>query len=140
MRIVNVVVLLISLGAVVHTARLFAKDRAAIRTTVMWIVIWSAIGVFGMFPDLIDVLMVQASMQNRLFFVLMVAVLILYAMQLRQSSENADHARRINRVAQNLALLRYDVEHGALRRDDPVGPREADPDDERRDAPDDRVG
>jgi len=111
-RVVNVVVCIIALLAVIYTVRLFAKNRSTVRSTMLWVMIWLAIGVFGLFPHLLDSIMVHAAMRDRLFFVVLVAVLILYAFSLRQSIEVAAHKRRLHRVAQALAVLRYEMEYG----------------------------
>ena len=110
MRPINVIIPILVAYAIVLTLRLFARQRSSIRSTVLWILIWLSIGIFGAFPSLIDFVMMGAMMQNRMFFVFMVAILILFAMFFRQSSQNAEYKRQLNRLAQDVAVLRFENE------------------------------
>ena len=118
MRVINILIFLFALLAAFQTLRLFARNRSAIRSTVLWTLIWIVIGVLGLFPVLIDMFMVGIQMRNRMFFLFMMAILILFAMLFQQSTRMEDLKRQISRVAQELALLRFDRENGQSTRVD----------------------
>ncbi|MBT4482101.1 MAG: DUF2304 domain-containing protein [Candidatus Latescibacteria bacterium] len=118
MRIVNLVILFFSTIAVIGTLRLFARERSSIRSTVMWVFIWILIGLFGMFPDLLEPLRVGAMMQNRMYFLFIVAILTLYAMFFRQSTQNTLLQRQVSRLAQELAIVNYRSEYGDSKKHD----------------------
>lgn len=111
MRVINILIFLCATLAAVQTLLLFARNRSSIRSTVLWTLIWIAIAVLGLFPVLIDMFMVGIQMRNRMFFLFIVAILILFAMLFQQSTRVEDLKRQISRVAQEIALLRFDQEN-----------------------------
>lgn len=112
MRVMNVLIFLLSIYACYKTLWLFSKERTSIRSTLLWVVLWFTIGIFGLFPDLIDYLMLGSMMRNRMFFLFLVAILILYAMFFGQMTESFESRRKINRLAQELAFIKYKLEYG----------------------------
>ena len=111
MRVIHILIFLCATLAAVQTLLLFARNRSSIRSTVLWTLIWIAIAVLGLFPVLIDMFMVGIQMRNRMFFLFIVAILILFAMLFQQSTRVEDLKRQISRVAQEIALLRFDQEN-----------------------------
>ncbi len=109
MRIANILVFVVALIALIQTLRLFARSRSSIRATAFWALVWVSIGVFGLFPRAIDMVMHSTMMQNRMFFVSLVAILILYAAFFRQDTLSADTRRRVSRLAQEVSLLRLEL-------------------------------
>lgn len=110
MRIINWLILLFAFGAILLTFCRFAQSRVGFRSTLLWLLLWTAVGFFGLFPHLLDYLMHPLMMQNRTFFLLMGAILILFAMLFRLDSERAALSRKVNRLAQELAIFRYQQE------------------------------
>lgn len=110
MRIVNLLVLLFALFAMAQTLRLFARNRSSMRATALWTVIWGAVGFFGLFPQLLDVIMGWTMMKDRMVFLFIVSILVLYAMMFGQSSQNAALKRQVLRLAQEVAILRLGTE------------------------------
>ncbi len=118
MRIITVAILALALVAASYTVRLFIRDRSSIRATFFWILIWLSIGVFAAFPDLLDFLMRGVMMQNRMFFLFIVAILILYAMFFRQSNQHTMMKRQVSRLAQEIALLRATLDQELSRHEE----------------------
>ena len=114
MRVINVVIFGMAFLAAFQTLRLFARDRSSIGVTVLWTLIWTAVGVFGLFPALIDLLMLPSMMRNRMFFVFVISIMVLYALTFHQTVNNFALQLQIKRMGQELALLRYEVECGYL--------------------------
>ena len=112
MRAANIIIFIIAFGGAFWTLRLFLRERTGIRSTFFWVMIWIAIGIFGLFPNLIDFLMGATMMRDRMIFVFVVSILAVYAMLFRQNTENFELKRKLNRIAQELACLRYEVEYG----------------------------
>jgi hypothetical protein len=111
MRVINVGIFLLAIIAIIITLRLFKSEKSSIRRTVFWIGVWSSIGMLGLFPQIIDTLMYSTMMRNRMYFLFVVAFLILYGMEFRRSAEMELQQRHIKRLAQEIALLRHQVEY-----------------------------
>lgn len=117
MRVINLLIFILSAFAVFQTARLFIQERTSFRTALFWSLVWLAIGIFGLFPALLDYIMVPTMMKQRLFFVVVIAILILYALSFRQGSENAEVKRKLGRLAQEISLLRYELQDSVKSKD-----------------------
>ena len=83
------------------------KDSIGIRSALVWTIMWLAILVFSIFPSLLDNLMYVAQMQNRIFFLLIVAVFILYAIVFNLSTRLDEMRRDLSKTVQRLGLLDY---------------------------------
>jgi len=110
MRIINIIIAICSVLAIIQTLRLFVREQTPIRSTIVWLFLLISIGVFGLFPGLLDVLMRGVMMENRMFFLCVVAILILYALFFTLSTENAKQKHKTNRLAQEIAILRHELE------------------------------
>lgn len=112
MKTANIILFLIGMGATIQTLRLFATNRSSIRSTVVWLGIWMSIAIFGLFPQLLDYLRELTMMGNRMFFLFVVAITVLYAMSFAQTNRYEAMERRLARLTQELALLRYELTDG----------------------------
>ncbi|MFP4041083.1 MAG: DUF2304 domain-containing protein, partial [Desulfosudaceae bacterium] len=77
----------------------------------IWIAIWGSICVFGIFPDVLNVAMGLVQMQNRMFFILIIAVFILFALVFNQATQLDNMDRNIRRLVREVALLNYKLEN-----------------------------
>ena len=111
MRVINLLICMFAISAFVQTIRSFSHRRRAIRSTILWLSIWLCIGVFGLFPHLVDLLMYSTMMTNRMYFLFVISILILYAFNFRQGSQNNDLARRLDRLTQEIAILQYQLKN-----------------------------
>ncbi len=110
MRIINLIVFGFALLAALQSLRLFVMDRTSIRTTVLWTTLWIGIAVFGLYPALLDHIMAAIQMESRTFFIAVVGLAILYRLQFRSTQERDLLERRVGRLTQEVALLRYQLE------------------------------
>ncbi|MDY6954526.1 MAG: DUF2304 domain-containing protein [Thermodesulfobacteriota bacterium] len=83
------------------------KDHVGIRSAAIWILLWFGIGFFCLFPGLLDAAMRFAQMQNRMFFILVSAVFVLFALVFNLASRMDRMQRDISRLIQEIALLNY---------------------------------
>ncbi|MDY6986978.1 MAG: DUF2304 domain-containing protein [Thermodesulfobacteriota bacterium] len=86
------------------------KDRVGIRSAATWTVLWFGIGFFCLFPGLLDAAMRFAQMKNRMFFILVSAVFVLFALVFNLASRMDRMQRDISRLIQEIALLNYKVD------------------------------
>ncbi len=81
-------------------------DRIGIRSGMIWICLWLCIGLFALFPDLLDKLMVIAQMESRMFFLLVVAVFILFAVVFNLVSRIDTLQRNLSKIVQEMAIMK----------------------------------
>ena len=80
-------------------------ERIGIRSGMVWVGLWLCIGFFALFPDLLDKLMVIAQMENRMFFLLVVAVFILFALLFNVVSRIDRMQRNISKIVREIAII-----------------------------------
>jgi hypothetical protein len=123
---------IICIFAIVSLVRLLqhaARDGIALRSALIWITTWTSLAVFSIFPDLLDELVAAAGMENRLLFVLIIAVMALTAIVFHLSSRMDRMNRDIGLVIRELAIANYRVDklkpdptRETERSSDPLGP------------------
>ena len=110
---ITTITILFALIAIIETWRTFyrlKKDLIGLRSALVWVLMWLAIFVFSLFPQLLDQLMRVAQMQNRMFFLLVIAVFILYALVFNLTSRLDNMRRDLSKAIQALSLLGYKKE------------------------------
>jgi hypothetical protein len=107
---ITLIFLILSFAAISHTIYRLKNDRVGIRSAIVWLLLWSSIGFFGLFPNLLDPLMQLAMMKNRMFFIMVVAIVIVYTVIFNLSSQMDKVQRTSARLIQEVSLLRHQLE------------------------------
>jgi len=94
-----------------HTINNLKHDRIGIRSGIVWIIMWFGIGFFGLFPELLDKVMMLAQMENRMFFILIIAVFILFTVVFNLTSRMDKMERNIARVIQEIAVTNHKIDN-----------------------------
>jgi len=105
--------IIICIFAIVGLVRLLqrvAQDGMALRSASIWIITWSSLAVFSIFPDLLNELVAAAGMEDRLFFVLIIGVMGLTAIVFNLASRMDRMNRDIGLVIRELAIANYRVD------------------------------
>src|SRR6516162_7726567 len=93
----TVLICLFAVISLVSLLRRVRRDGLGFRSALIWAVLWLSIAVFSVFPDLLNELMEAAEMENRLFFLLVIAVLVLSALVFNLTS-------RVDRLSRDVGL------------------------------------
>lgn len=112
MKITPVTLLFVfsSIIALYYTVGRLKKDTIGIRSAVIWFLLWLFIGFFSLFPKLLNAAMRIAQMENRMFFILITAVFILFALAFNLSSRIDHLQRNISRLIQEISILNAKLE------------------------------
>ncbi len=86
------------------------KDAIGLRSALVWILIMAGIGVFSLFPGLLDWAIRFSRMKERMIFVLLTAVFILLAFIFNLSTRHDRMQRDLSKIIQELALINYRLE------------------------------
>lgn len=111
-RFIYVLVALVAVAALFLSVWLFRRNRLSTRVFMMWLVVWLAMGVFAAFPSLLDYLMRLVSMRDRLVFLFMSSIIVLFALVFYLSAVIANTSRRLDKLTQQIALLIYRLKEG----------------------------
>ena len=107
---ITILFAVVSTVSVWYTILRIRRDTIGIRSALIWILMWLGIGFFSMFPHLLNPLMRLTQMQNRMFFILIAAVFMLFALVFNLSSKLEKMQRTSSRLIQEMALLRYTID------------------------------
>lgn len=116
----TVLFLLLSCLAVWRIARNIKRESMGIRSALIWIVLWMSIGVFAVFPDLLNSAMRLAQMESRIFFILVLAVFILFALVFNLVSRMDTMQRNLSKVVQEIALINSEIEENSKKDEDEI--------------------
>ena len=100
----------ISITAILYTVRMVKRERIGIRSGLLWFLLWLAIGFFSLFPEMLKYVMHLAQMENRMFFIPLMAAFILFILVFNISSRMDNMQRTISKLVQEIALLKYQIE------------------------------
>lgn len=106
----TVLFLLLSCLAIWKIALNLKRESIGIRSALIWIVLWLSIGVFAIFPDLLNSAMRLAQMESRIFFVLVLAAFILFALVFNLVSRMDTMQRNMSKLVQEIALINSKIE------------------------------
>jgi|YNPNPStandDraft_1061719.scaffolds.fasta_scaffold06973_5 hypothetical protein len=101
---------LVALVQLVRIAHLVRQERLGIRSGLVWVLMWAGVGVGSLFPFTMDFLMRFAMMENRMFFILIIAVFVLFALLFDLVSRLEKSERNMAKLVQEIALLRFRLE------------------------------
>ena len=107
------ITILLSLGALFFlylTIKSALRNKIGVRTACLWLVMWLSVAFFSIFPSMLDGLMSAAGMMQRVFFILIVAVIALLAMVFHLMSKLDQLKHDLARTIQEVSLLSYKIE------------------------------
>ena len=108
---VTIIFFLFSCLVIWWIVRKFKKERVSIRYTILWIAIWAIIGIASIFPSGIDYFMKLAQMENRMFFILVIAAFILFDLVFVLNSKIEKMQRDNIKTLQEMAILKYIIKN-----------------------------
>jgi len=109
-RVISFLIALLAAVAIYVTARLFRKDKLTIRVFLMWMGLWFAMGFFALFPAVLDYLMRLVAMGDRLVFLFVASIIIVYIVVFYISSRISETDRKVSKLVQEIAILNYKME------------------------------
>ena len=105
----TVLICLFAVISLVSLLQRVRRDVLGFRSALIWAVLWLSIAVFSVFPDLLNELMEAAEMENRLFFLLVIAVLVLSALVFNLTSRVDRLSRDVGLTVRELAIATHRI-------------------------------
>jgi hypothetical protein len=106
----TVIICLFAILSLVRLLRRTARDGMALRSAIVWLITWLSLAVFSIFPDLLNRIVAAAGMENRLFFLLTLAVLVLTALLFNLTSRVDRMHRDLGLAIREIALANYRID------------------------------
>lgn len=85
------------------------NETIGFRSALIWILLWLGIGFFSLFPGLLNWFTQLAQMEVRIFFILVIAVFILFALVFSLHTKIDRMQRNLEKLAQEIALINYKI-------------------------------
>jgi hypothetical protein len=92
------------------TVKRFKNDKLTVRLLLLWLAIWSSVGFFAIFPQLLDYLKNLFNIGNRIYFLIYIAMIILLLMIFNMASTITRLTRKLMQMAQEIAILNLKLE------------------------------
>jgi hypothetical protein len=99
-----------SLICIVATIWNLKRENLGIRSALVWALLWAAIGYFSLFPGSLDAAMRLAQMGNRMFFISMLAILVLFAFVFGLSSRLDKLDQKLTKLTREIGILAYKID------------------------------
>ena len=112
MNLINILLILLSLGVIVRLLILFRRGVLAISIVGMWLIIWSGVLFFSLVPDALDWLKNLVMIKHRMNFLFGVTIVALLIMVNHLFEAQKKHSIKIRRLTQELGLLKYYFNNG----------------------------
>lgn len=106
-KVASYVVLAVACVAIYFAVRLFRRQKLTIGVFLMWVGLWGGMGLFSLFPAALDYFMRLVTMGDRMVFVFMACIILLFTVVFSLSARVAGISRRLTTVTQQLAILSY---------------------------------
>ena len=100
----------IALFELYRTFSRLERDVIGIRSALVWVVMWLSISIFCLFPQWIDKIMYIAQMKDRMLFLFVISIFILYAIVFNINSRQDKISRDISKAMQEISLVRHEIE------------------------------
>lgn len=118
-RAIFIVILLCGIIVVSRSWYLFKNERTTIKNTLFWTLLWIIIGIGILIPKSLDFAMKILKMENRLFFISLIGLLVLLIVVYNLSISQKKSERTISKLIQEIAILSYKLDQN-------INPKEQD--------------
>ncbi len=108
-KLAAIAIAIFSVLIIVITIQIYRRNKLPTRVMFMWIFIWLSIGVFALFPKLLDGITNFVNMTIRINFILTSAIFILFLITFYTASKVSIIALKLTRLTQEIAILNYEL-------------------------------
>lgn len=109
-KAIFIVLLLCGIIVVSRTWYLFKNERTTMKNAIFWTLLWIII-IIGIFvPKSLDFAMKILKMENRLFFISLMGLLVLLIIVFNLSTSQKKTERTVSKLIQEIAILDYKLD------------------------------
>ena len=110
LTIIGILFCLLACWAIFRMVKSLKNETVGYRSGLLWIAIWSGIAFFSIFPDYLNLAMRIGNMNNRMVFILTMAVFILFAVVFNQASYIDSMNRNVRKLVREIAILSHKLD------------------------------
>jgi len=110
LNLFTLLLLALSVIQIVRMLRNASRGAIGLRSALVIVCIWAAVGVVAIYPDLLNVLSAMAGLENRLFFAILIAIVLILQLTFRMMARMERMQRAIDRLTQETAVISYTQE------------------------------
>ena len=116
--ILGILILVLSIVLILRSLLNIKRETMGFRSGVIWILMWSGIGFFSIFPEFLNRTMVMVQMKNRVLFILIIAVCVLFTIVFNLASKMDNIQQNLTKLAREIAIANYKLESGDNNKDE----------------------
>ncbi|MBW2005496.1 MAG: DUF2304 domain-containing protein [Deltaproteobacteria bacterium] len=109
-RLISILIVFVCLCAILLTTFLYKRRKLATLLAFFWLLIWTLIGFFSLFPDCITYVVSFVGMRFKISFLFILSTIFLLFLILYLSVEISKAHRNIRKLTQELAITNYRLE------------------------------
>jgi len=110
LNLFTLLLLTLSVIQIVRMLRNASRGTIGLRSALVIVCIWASVGVVAIYPDLLNVLSAMAGLENRLFFAILIAIVLILQLTFRMMARMERMQRAIDRLTQETAVISYTQE------------------------------
>lgn len=110
LNLFTLLLLALSVIQIVRMLRHASRGSIGLRSALVIVCIWAAVGVVAVYPDLLNVLSAMAGLENRLFFAILIAIVLILQLTFRMMARMERMQRAIDRLTQEAAVISFTQE------------------------------
>ncbi|MFC1812825.1 DUF2304 family protein [Thermodesulfobacteriota bacterium] len=116
--ILGVLIFILSLVLIGRSLWNIKHEKMGFRSGIIWVLMWAGIGFFSIFPEFLDKTMLLVQMKNRMLFILIIAVCVLFTIIFNLASRMDNIQRDLTKLAREIAIVNYKLENNDERKDE----------------------
>lgn len=110
MKLISIIVVIAALLILVSVFFMFKRGRMAYTSLVLWSIIWIGIALFFMFPNSLNSISSFFGMNNRMFFVFTVSIIVLFIFVFINYAMSKRLEMKLTKLVQSVSLLSSKVD------------------------------
>jgi len=110
MKLISLFIIPLAFLLVLFVIRLFKNNKISFQTFAIWNLIWISMALAFAFPKQINQLATMFGMNNRMFFVFTVAIVILFVIVFNIFATNKKNELTITKLAQQMSLISSEID------------------------------
>jgi len=104
-KISGILVIVVAVLGLIFSIKQFRKDKLSTRLLFLWLGIWCVMILFSLFPDFLNFFMSFLNMGNRMLFVSLGAIIIIFIILFYITSAISRLNRKLAQIVRKMALL-----------------------------------
>lgn len=110
MKLISLIVSPIAVTIIISLGVFFKRNKVSFQTFILWTLIWLVIALAFLFPSAVDGVSQIFGMNNRMFFVFTISIIILFVISCVNFTKHKQNELTLIKLIQQISLLASSLE------------------------------